>query len=124
VLDILAVSRFDSPIEQAYRQAVNNGLQSIVYSALNGGVPAKARKKFREYWLGQGPVYLIQRLARYAAQDWGADPDEFWVNPWFAEYLRPETDGIYRCLYQWLGGIPLPPMSATTLMRKTRRLKN
>lgn len=103
------MTRFKSPVESAYHDAVRNRLHSIIFSALNNGVPPKERKRFREHWLDQGPIYLIQLLARCAAQDWSADPDGFWVDPWFAKYLRPETDGIYYCLYQWLDDIPLPP---------------
>lgn len=118
------MSRFNSPVERAYHDAVSNRLHSIVYSALNNGVPPEDRNKFREYWLEQGPIFLIQLLARYAAGDWRADPEGFWVNPWFAEYLKPETDGIYYCLYQWLDAFPLPPFISEDPYEEDRRVKH
>lgn len=98
-----------SPIEDAYRHALQNRLLSSVYCALNDGVDAKSRKRFRKDWRERGSYNLAQLLLQCARPDWTSYPETFWMNPWVAEQLKAsEPDSLCYFIDQWLDDEPLP----------------
>lgn len=76
-----------SPIEDAYYQAVSNRLFSIVYFALNNGMPPDDMKEFREDWAERGSFHLAELLHRCARPDWASYPETFCLRPWIADHL-------------------------------------
>jgi hypothetical protein len=98
-----------SPLENAYHAAVSNRLFSIVYFALNDGVPLDDRKSFRRVWAERGSYRLGELLLRCTCPDWADYPETFYVNPWIAEHLRGcEPGGLCFFLDRWLDNEPLP----------------
>jgi hypothetical protein len=107
---------FKSPVEDAYHQAVSNRLLSMVYSALNGGVPPEERRRFRKVWLEEGSYRLSEVLLNCSRPEWTSYPDTFWIDPWIAEHLLahcggpPSPDPGFLCYFvdRWLENEPLP----------------
>jgi len=100
-----------SPIEDARRYAASNRLLSMVYFALNDGVPPEHRKIFRKDWRERGSYHLTQLLLQCASPDWTSYPETFWMNPWIAEHLRAcDENSLYYFTDQWLDDQPLPPL--------------
>jgi hypothetical protein len=98
-----------SPIESAYWHAVSNRLFSMVYFALNEGVPPEDRKSFRRDWVERGSYLLGQLLLQCARPDWASYPETFWINPWIAEHLLAcEPGSLCYIIDQWLDDQPLP----------------
>lgn len=119
------MSGINSPIESAYRDAVSNRLFSLVYFALNEGVPPVERKSFREDWIERGTDQLIRLLFHCASPDWSFYPETFWVNPWVAERLRAsEAYGMYYVLERWLANYPLPPLVSDDPREEDRKVKD
>jgi hypothetical protein len=97
-----------SPIEDAYRHALQNRLLSSVYCALNYGVDAKSRKRFRKDWRERGAYDLAQLLLQCARPDWTSYPGTFWMDPWIGELLKAsETGTLCYFINQWLDDQPL-----------------
>jgi hypothetical protein len=103
------MSGIKSPIEDAYWHAVSNRLFSMVYSALNGGVPLEDRKLFRKDWNERGTYHLNLLLLQCARPDWSSHPETFWIDPWIAEHLLAREEGsLCYIIDQWLDNQPLP----------------
>src|SRR5260370_40643786 len=107
---------FKSPIEDAYHNAVSNRIFSMVYSALNGGVPPEDRKSFRKEWVEEGSYRLGEVLLHCARPDWTSFPDTFWIDPWIGEHLiahcggpiSPDPGTLCYIIDQWLENKSLP----------------
>lgn len=113
-----------SPIEDAYHDAVFHRLLSIVYFALNDGVPPEHRKNFRKDWVKRGSYLLGQLLLRCASPDWASYPETFWVDPWIAEnLLASEAGSLCYFIDQWLDDQPLPPLVSEDPRVEDRKVK-
>lgn len=114
-----------SPIEDAYHVAVSNRLFSIVYFALNDGIPPQDRKNFQKDWTERGTLRLGELLLRCARADWASYPETFYVNPWIVEHLRGcEAGSLCYILEQWLDNEPLPVAVSEDPRVEDRKVKD
>jgi hypothetical protein len=106
----------------------------MVYSALNGGVPPKDRKRFRKEWTEEGSYRLGEVLLHCSRRDWTSYPDTFWIDPWIAEHLivhcggpqLPDPGMLCYIIDQWLADESLPPLVSDDPLveeEKVRELK-
>jgi len=115
----------NSPIEDAYHQAVYNRLVSAVYSALNQHVAPDDRMSFRKDWSERGANDLAKLLLQCARADWESYPEAFWIYPWIAElFLRCEPDGLLFVVSQWLEDQPLPPLTSEDPQVENQKVKH
>jgi hypothetical protein len=115
-----------SLIEPAYRHAVHNRTLSMVYAALNNGVPrGPARKSFRKRWRERGSYDLGQHLLFCSGcNDIICYEETFWVDPWIAKHLRAYRDGaLCHFLDQWLAKEPLPELVSADPADEDRKVK-
>lgn len=114
-----------SPIEAAYHDAIAHRLHSMVYLALNEGVPAEDRRRFRKDWSERGSYHLIQLLKHSASPDWNFYPETFWVNPWVAKHLKEiDANSLFYIVDQWLAGEPLPDFIDPDPLVEDRKVKD
>lgn len=104
------MTRINSPIESAYHTAVSGRLYSVVYFALNNGVPPKERQAFKKDWRGRGFGLLVELLLQCASPNWNSYPETFWVDPWIAEHLPRGGDHLYYFVEKWVNDEPLPAL--------------
>jgi hypothetical protein len=98
------MTRFDSPIKDALREAEYNRLCSMVYFVLN----EVSSKKQKKEWRKLGNYHVVQLLLRSASLHSNSYPDTFWVNPWIAQHLRScEPGGLYHIVEKWLENVSL-----------------
>jgi len=117
--------RIKSPVEDAYHHAVRNRLLSLVYCALNEGVPPEDRKHFRKDWSQRGSDVLNQLLLQCARSDWASYPETFWVNPWIAQHLLVyEVGDLCYYIDQWLDDQPLPPLVSADPLVEDLKVKD
>jgi len=82
---------------------------SLLYRALDDGVPPEERKNFRLEWNERGSYALNELLILCARPDWASYPETFFVNPWIAQHwLACEAGQLCYFIDQWLGEEPLP----------------
>jgi hypothetical protein len=118
------VSGSKSPIEDAYYHAVSNRLFSLVYFALNDGVPLDGRKSFRKEW-SERSYELNQVLLLCARPDWASYPDTFSVDPWIAKHLQAhEVGSLCYIIDQWLDDQPLPPLVSEDPLVEDRKVRD
>lgn len=113
-----------SPIKAAYTHAIYNRLHSMVYFALNEGIPPEDRRAFRRDWAERGSYLLAQLLLQCARPDWASHPETFWVDPWIAEHLLAcEAGSLCYFIDQWLDDRPLPPFVSEVPLVEDHKVK-
>jgi len=113
-----------SPIETAYYDAVGKLILSMVYFALNEGVPGWDLERFRADWTERGSFRLAELLHRCARPDWASHPETFFMNPWIAERLLAVEPGrLCYVLDEWLADRPLPELVSDDPRVEERKVK-
>lgn len=118
------MSTIRSPIADAFHHAVDCRLFSMVYCALNLGVPPEDRNIFRNEWSERGSYNLGQLLLHCARPDWDSYPETFWVDPWIGQHLQSyEPGALCYFIDQWLDNQPLPDLISNDPLVEDQKVK-